>query len=64
MRGPGFNPEYVRRQLMLWKERLLAQPAEERAKIGRVRLRAARRHKILPFVPRRRKKAAATQAAA
>jgi len=60
----GFNPEYVRSRLMHWKEQLLAQPAEERAKIGRVRLRAARRHKILPFVPRRRKKAVPAQAAA
>jgi hypothetical protein len=59
-----FNPDYVRGRLMAWKEHLLAQPVEDRAKIGRVRLRAARRHKILPFVPRRRKKAVATQAAA
>ena len=60
----GFNPEYVRRRLMNWKEQLLAQPADQRAKIGRVRLRAARRHKILPFVPRRRKKANEAKAAA
>lgn len=60
----GFNPEYVRRRLMEWRDRLLAQPPEERGKIGRVRLRAARRHKILPFVPRRRKKTAAPLAAA
>jgi hypothetical protein len=52
------DAEYFRRNLKKWKEQLLAQPPELRAKIGRVRLRAARRHKILPFVPRRRKKSA------
>lgn len=52
----NIDPEYFRRNLIRWKEELLAQPPEMRAKIGRVRLRAARRHKILPFVPRRRKK--------
>jgi hypothetical protein len=53
------NPEYFRAQLKRWKERLLAQPPETRGKVARVRLRAARRHKILPFVPRRRHKAVA-----
>lgn len=52
----GYDSSYVRRRLMDWKDRLLAQSPEERGKIGRVRLRAARRHKILPFVPRRRNK--------
>ena len=52
----GYDSSYVRRRLLDWKEQLLAQGPEERAKIGRVRLRAARRHKILPFVPRRRNK--------
>lgn len=52
----NIDAEYFRRNLSKWKEELLAQPPEQRAKIGRVRLRAARRHKILPFVPRRRKK--------
>jgi hypothetical protein len=55
----GLNAEYFRRGLERWKQQLLAQPADSRAKVGRVRLRAARRHKILPFVPRRRHKAAA-----
>lgn len=55
----SINPEYFRNSLERWKENLLAQPPEARAKVGRVRLRAARRHKILPFVPRRRRKAAA-----
>ena len=55
----GINAEYFREQLIRWKEKLLAQPPENRSKIGRVRLRAARRHKILPFVPRRRNKAVA-----
>ena len=53
------NPEYFRGQLQRWKQELLAQPPHSRAKVGRVRLRAARRHKILPFVPRRRHKPAA-----
>ncbi len=48
------NPEYFRGRLQRWKEDLLALPAHSRGKVGRVRLRAARRHKILPFVPRRR----------
>ncbi|GBD27486.1 hypothetical protein HRbin30_02835 [bacterium HR30] len=52
----NIDAQYFRRNLLRWKEELLAQPPEVRAKIGRVRLRAARRHKILPFVPRRRKK--------
>ncbi len=59
----GINPEYFRRQMKLWKERLLAQPPEARLKVARVRLRAARRHKILPFVPRRRHKPGAARAA-
>ena len=53
------NPEYFRRQLKRWHEQLLAQPPDARPKVARVRLRAARRHKILPFVPRRRHKVAA-----
>lgn len=59
----GFNAEYVRKRLMNWKEQLLAQPVETRDKIARVRLRAARRHKILPFVPRKRNKTAVPAAA-
>jgi hypothetical protein len=50
----SLDPDYFRSQLRIWKGRLLAQDGGERSKIGRVRLRAARRHKILPFVPRRR----------
>ena len=53
------NPSYFRRQLQSWRERVLAQPPESRVQVARVRLRAARRHKILPFVPRRRHKAVA-----
>jgi len=53
------DSEYFRDRLQRWKTELLAQAPELRAKVGRVRLRAARRHKILPFVPRRRHKAAA-----
>ena len=53
------NPEYFRGHMQRWKQELLAQPPQSRAKVGRVRLRAARRHKILPFVPRRRHKTAA-----
>jgi hypothetical protein len=60
----NINPDYFRSSLKRWKEELLAQPPESRAKVGRVRLRAARRHKILPFVPRRRHKAGQKAAAA
>ncbi len=59
----NINSEYFRKNLSTWKQELLAQPAETRKKVGRVRLRAARRHKILPFVPRNRKKAAEKAAA-
>jgi hypothetical protein len=55
----GIDPEYFRSRLQRWKHELLSQPPGQRARVGRVRLRAARRHKILPFVPRRRKKAVA-----
>lgn len=59
----NINSEYFRKNLESWKQELLAQPPETRKKVGRVRLRAARRHKILPFVPRNRKKAAEKAAA-
>lgn len=59
----GINPQYFREKLRRWKQQLLAQPADRRAKVARVRLRAARRHKILPFVRRRRRKPAPAQAA-
>jgi hypothetical protein len=52
----GIDSDYFCRSLERWRRDLLSQPAESRAKVGRVRLRAARRHKILPFVPRRRHK--------
>src|ERR1043166_1271695 len=52
----GIDPDYFRTNLQRWKQRLLSQAPEVRGKVGRVRLRAARRHKILPFVPRRRHK--------
>lgn len=61
----GYDAGYVRSRLLAWKDRLLAQGPEERARIGRVRLRAARRHKILPVTRRRRgKKTAAVPAVA
>lgn len=53
------NPAYFRERLRTWREQLLAQPPEARVSVTRVRLRAARRHKILPVVPRRRHKAVA-----
>ena len=59
----NISPEYFRLNLKRWKEQLLSQPPEMRSKVGRVRLRAARRHKILPFVPRRRNKTPAPVAA-
>lgn len=52
----GIDSDYFRRNLERWRHDLLSQPVESRAKVGRVRLRAARRHKILAFVPRRRHK--------
>jgi hypothetical protein len=55
----SFDPGYFRQRLTSWRQQQLAQSPDERSKVGRVRLRAARRHKILPFVPRRRQKAAA-----
>ena len=55
----NLDPGYFRQRLNGWRQQLLAQSPEERVKVARVRLRAARRHKILPFVPRRRQKAAA-----
>jgi hypothetical protein len=58
-----FEPTYFREHLARWKDDMLAQPADVRARIGRVRLRAARRHKILPFVPRRRNRKAAVAVA-
>jgi hypothetical protein len=56
----GIHPDYFRTRLVRWKEELLSQPSEQRQRVGRVRLRAARRHKILPFSPRRRHKAIAS----
>ena len=55
----NLDPGYFRQRLNGWRQQMLAQSPEERVKVARVRLRAARRHKILPFVPRRRQKAAA-----
>ncbi len=50
------DPTYLREGLARWKTQFLARPDAGMAKVARVRLRAARRHKILPFVPRRRRK--------
>jgi hypothetical protein len=50
------NPDYLRNGLTRWKDRFLARPDAGVARVARVRLRAARRHKILPFVPRKRRK--------
>jgi hypothetical protein len=50
------DPTYLRNGLLKWKEGFLARPDASVARVARVRLRAARRHKILPFVPRRRRK--------
>jgi hypothetical protein len=60
----GIHPGYFRTSLRRWQERQLSQPPESRTKVARVRLRAARRHKILPFVPRRRNKGAKVAKAA
>lgn len=50
----GIDADYFRERLKRWKEQILSQSPEARTKVTRVRLRAARRHKILPFVPRQR----------
>lgn len=50
------EPTYLREGLARWKTQFLARPDAGVARVARVRLRAARRHKILPFVPRRRRK--------
>ncbi len=55
----SLDPGYFRQNLSKWRQQQLAQSPEARVKVARVRLRAARRHKILPFVPRRRTKAVA-----
>lgn len=55
----NINSDYFRVNLARWKEQLLSAPVDGRRKVGRVRLRAARRHKILPVIPRRRHKVAA-----
>lgn len=56
----AIHPGYFRTRLVRWKDDLLSQPPDQRHRVARVRLRAARRHKILPFVPRRRHKAMAS----
>ncbi|MFI5396301.1 MAG: hypothetical protein ACHQ9S_12285 [Candidatus Binatia bacterium] len=55
----GLDPSYFRQRLKSWRQEALSQPPESAFKVARVRLRAARRHKILAFVPRRRHKAVA-----
>jgi hypothetical protein len=50
------NSAYLREGLAKWKENFLARSDFANARVARVRLRSARRHKILPFVPRRRRK--------
>jgi len=59
----GIHPEYFRSNLLRWKQRQLTAPEGGGARVGRVRLRSARRHKILPCEPRRRRKPAARVAA-
>jgi len=55
----SLTPSYFRQRLKSWRQELLSQPPENVVKVARVRLRAARRHKILAFAPRRRHKAVA-----
>lgn len=52
----GYDSDYFRSQLRKWKDGVLARDPEERGRVGRIRLRAARRHKILANVPRKRNK--------
>lgn len=52
----GYDADYFRSQLRKWKDGVLARDPQERGKVGRIRLRAARRHKILANVPRKRNK--------
>lgn len=60
----GYDSDYFRDQLFKWKDGVLARSPAERGKVGRIRLRAARRHKILANVPRKRNKKKAEAAAA
>ena len=55
----GISAPFLRGGLLRWKERQLGSPGTPIPKFSRVRLRAARRHKILPFRDRRRKQLAA-----
>lgn len=60
----GYDSDYFRGQLQMWKDGVLARDPEERSRVGRIRLRAARRHKILANVPRKRNKKKTANAAA
>jgi hypothetical protein len=51
----GIDADFLRDGLRRWKDEHLASGATVAPRFSRVRLRAARRHKILPFRERRRK---------
>ncbi len=61
----ALDPVFVRRGLARWREAVLERGSGSAPKFSRVRLRAARRHRILPLRERRRKPklGAATHAA-
>jgi hypothetical protein len=52
----NITPEFLREGLKRWRARHLASGATDAPRFSRVRLRAARRHRILPFRERRRRK--------
>ena len=52
----GIDPVFLRQGLARWKERYMSERSPSPAKFSRVRLRAARRHKIVPLRDRRRRK--------
>lgn len=52
----NINPDFLREGLRRWRTKHLASGAVDTPRFSRVRLRAARRHRILPFRERRRRK--------
>jgi len=52
----GYDSDYFRGRLMRWKDEVLGLDGASRARVGRIRLRSARRHRIHANVPRKRNK--------
>jgi len=51
----ALDPVFLRRGLAQWREAVLQRGSADTPKFSRIRLRAARRHRILPLRERRRK---------